>query len=731
MTVQTEEQPQAPLASLSIEEQIAYICVDVPGERVNTLSSAMTERFEAIFAQLEGDASLHGVVLYSGKPDNFIAGFDIKELERFNQDITGLDALVRRGHALMARVEALKIPVVAAIDGACLGGGLEVALACASRIATENPKTKLGLPEVMLGVLPGGGGTQRISRLLELQTALDLLLTGKQISAKSALKMGLIDEIVHPNLLLEIAAKRARALYQQRQAQPEHPLTQAQHALEEAIKAPQAAAIKLVAKTPARKVIFDKARQQVLKKSKGHYPAPLKILEVVEHGLAHGFEAGLQAEAAAFVELVASPVAKHLMSIFFMQGALSRDPVVDPSVEAHPVTKLGVLGAGLMGAGIAQAGAAAGYQVRLKDRDAQGLGWGLAYCQDLFEKMVKRRKVSAAQADVLMGQISGTTDYSGFKRAELIIEAVFEDLALKQEVLASVEALDNPTQLFASNTSTIPISQIAQHAKRPENVLGMHYFSPVHKMPLLEIIRTEQTSDQAIATALKVGRAMGKTCIVVSDGPGFFTSRVIGAYINEAGWLLQEGASVEAIDEAMERFGFPVGPLKLVDEVGIDVGVKAGAILKAAFSSRWDAPTGLEAIVQDGRKGRKNGRGFYLYQGQDKGPDESVYALLPGGQTRKALDPELITMRCALAMLNECVYCLQEGIAQSPRDIDVGVIFGLGFPPFRGGILRWADELGVGRACEQLEQLAQDYGARLTPAPLLQEMAQANQRFYP
>lgn len=719
MSVSTQDN----LAQVHIDDHIAYLCIDVQDDRVNTLSTAMITRFEEIFANLKQERDLQGVVLHSGKPDSFIAGFDIKELQAFQNDPDGLYDLVMRGHTLMNGLSTLHVPVVAAIHGTCLGGGLEVALACTARVATDHPKTKLGLPEVMLGVLPGGGGTQRLTRLIDLQVALDMVLTGKQQTAKKALKLGLVNEVVHPGALLQAAAKLAKALH------ADHAKPTALDQLNTLIDNPIAQTVKLVAHTPARKLLFDKARQQVIGQTKGHYPAPLKIIDVIEAGFAHGFEAGLEAERRGFVELVSSEVASALMGIFFKRNEVQKDPVVSEDVSPIPVHKIGILGAGLMGAGIAQVGAYEGYAIRLKDRDLNGLGWGMDYCQSLFDKLVKRRKISPAQADIKMGHITGTTDYSGLKHAELIIEAVFEDLDLKQRILADIEALGNETQIFASNTSTIPIAKIAEHAKRPENVLGMHYFSPVHKMPLLEIIKTPQTRPEAIATALAIGRKMGKTCIVVNDGPGFFTSRVIGAYINEAGWLLQEGARIEDIDRAMERFGFPVGPMKLIDEVGIDVGVKAGAILKAEFEARWDAPRGLEVIVDDGRKGKKNGRGFYLYGAESKGPDASIYDLLPNPK-RVNMDAELIMDRCWLAMLNECVYCLQEDIAQHPRDIDIGVIFGLGFPPFKGGILNHADNIGISRVTDKLQRLAETVAPRLAPAQLLVDMAKSNKTFY-
>ena len=730
------EAPEAvdPRVQLRVEDGIAYLCVDVLEDKVNTLSTPMVERFEAILAQLRQGSPLEGVVLHSGKPDGFIAGFDIKELRERRGDPGRLAQLVQRGHALMSALEALDAPVVAAIHGPCLGGGLEVALACAGRVATDDPKTRLGLPEVMLGVIPGGGGTQRLTRLIDPQAALDMILSGGQKTARQALKLGLVDELVHPGVLLKTAAARARALRATRQAQDSgragRALHELQDTLHEALRSPLPQALRLVSKTPARRLLFEKARQQVMDKTKGHYPAPLKALEVMELGLAQGFEAGLRAEAAAFVELVQTPQAGHLMGLFMMQSELSKDPVVSAQVRPKPVRRLGVLGAGLMGAGIAQLAASRGYVVRLKDHDLQGLGRGLSTCRGLFDKQVKRRKLSAAEADVAMGRINAGLELEALAGVELVIEAIPEDLALKQALLRSLEAISREDQIVASNTSTLPIAQIAAYSARPERVLGMHFFSPVHKMPLLEIIRAPQTCDEAIATALAVGRALGKTCIVVADGPGFFTSRVIGAYINEAGWILQEGGRIEDIDQAMERFGFPVGPLKLVDEVGIDVGVKAGEVLKRAFEQRWDAPSGLEVIVQDGRKGRKNGRGFYGYGDQSRGPDVSVYDLLPGGQDRRTFPEHEIASRCWLAMLNECAWCLHEGIVQTPRDIDLGVIFGLGFPPHRGGALRHADALGLERVVQDMERLADRYGERLRPAPNLAQLARQRATFY-
>ena len=710
------------LVTVRVDDRIAFVGIDVADQSVNTLSTPMVDRFEDLLESSLHDDDVDGVVIYSKKDDNFVVGFDIEELQGYYEDPEALRKLVARGHGLMERLTSLDKPVVAAVHGECLGGGLELAMACHARVATDSGDTSFGLPEIMLGLIPGGGGTQRLPRLIDLSQALDMILTGRQIDGRKADKLGLVDDLVHPGILLDAAADKAREM-----ADGNGRSQSFTRNLEEAIQDP----VKLAARTPARKVIFDKARQKAAKKSGGHYPALPRALDVIETGFSKGFDAGMRAEAEAFVELVQSDVAKNLMNIFFMRQAVNKDSVVGEDVDPYPVDKIGVLGAGLMGAGIAQVAAYNGYNVRIKDKDADGLGKGLDYIHGLFDKLVKRKKLTDAEADVYFGRVSGTTEYDGFKTADIVIEAVFEDLDLKRRVLADIEELGADDQVFATNTSTLPIKEIAAEAKHPENVVGMHFFSPVYKMPLLEIIRTDDTSDRALATTLKVGREMGKTCIVVDDGPGFYTSRVIGAYINEAGWVLQEGARIEDIDEAMLEFGFPVGPMKLVDEVGIDVAQKAAGVLREAFSERWDAPTALASLAEEGRKGRKNNRGFYDYGGEGSDvPDETVYDALPGGRDRRRVDRELVQQRCWLAMLNECAYALEEGILRNPRDGDIGVIFGLGFPPFRGGIFRYADEVGIKHVVDQMNRLADQFGERLTPADILVDMAEQNETFY-
>jgi 3-hydroxyacyl-CoA dehydrogenase/enoyl-CoA hydratase/3-hydroxybutyryl-CoA epimerase len=720
----SEEAPKEYL-SLRVDDGIAYVCIDVSGQRVNTLSTPMTERFEEVLDELRDTAGLEGVVIHSGKEGNFVVGFDINELQELSQRPEDVRPMIDRGHQMLGRFEELSVPVVAAVDGNCLGGGLELAMACHARIASNNDKTQMGLPEVKLGVIPGLGGTQRLPRLVGLQTGLNMILTGKQVGAKKAKKLGLVDDVVHPGILLQVAAEKARKMYAKGgwQKRPKASIGE--------VFSNPGEMVNLAAKTPARKLIFNQARETTRKQAGDKYPAPFAAIDVIETGYKDGFDAGLRAEGDAFAKLVKDDVAKNLINLFFMKQEVDKAKPFPWNTKAYPVEKIGVLGAGLMGAGIAQVAAYKGYEVRLKDVDDEGLSWGLNYTKELIDKLVKRKKISAPMGDIMFGRISGTTEYTGFGQADLIIEAVFEDLDLKQSVIKDLEEHTHDEAVIASNTSTIPIKEIASASKNPEMVLGMHFFSPVHKMPLLEIIRHEGTSSKAVATALEVGRDMGKTCIVVNDGPGFFTSRVIGAYINEAGWILQEGARIEDIDRAMKDWGFPVGPMKLVDEVGMDVALKAAKTLQEAFEERWDAPTALKAVAADGRKGKKNKKGFYKYQdGKGKEVDETVYDLLPGGRDRKPVDKEVIQERCWLAMLNECAYCLQEEIAEHPRDIDIGVIFGLGFPPFRGGILRYADSVGLPRVAERMHRLADQFGDRLKPADIIVEKAEKNENFY-
>ena len=711
------------MLALRLEQQdgIAIVTIDLPDEPVNKVTAGLRVEFAELFGRIESDTTVQGVVLMSGKPDTWIAGADIDELLS-THSVTDAESLSRGGQALLARLESLRVPVVAAIHGACLGAGLETALACHYRVASDHPKTVLALPEVQLGIIPGAGGTQRLPRIIGLQRALDMILTGRNIRAKKALQMGLVDEVVHPAILREVAIERARRLADFSLDSRHSP------------KGRGATGVLLEANPIGRSIVFRKAREGVLSKTHGHYPAPLAALAAVQAGYDGSGELGYRLESRSFGELAMSDVAKELMFLFFATTALKKDPGIEGDApEPDEVETLGILGAGFMGAGIASIAVQQETPVRLKDTDLARVGNGLAAVSDVLRERLKKKQITKLQYEDQMLLAGGTVDYSGFGRATLVIEAVFEDLALKHRVLREVEPMLREDAIYASNTSTIPISRIAEASSRPNRVLGMHFFSPVHKMPLLEVIATGETDDDAIVTAVAYGKRLGKTVIVVNDAPGFYTTRILSAYMNEAGRLLDEGASIDAVDAALTAFGFPVGPITLLDEVGIDVGGKVGQVLSDGFGTRMTPSDSLRRVVESGRTGRKGRKGFYVYDeaGRKGEVDPSVYEVLPGGAQRRDVPAEEIQRRCVLAMVNEAALCLEEGVLRSSRDGDVGAVFGLGFPPFRGGPFRYVDAQGAARIVDDLQQLNERFPGRFAPATVLMTHARAQQRFYP
>jgi 3-hydroxyacyl-CoA dehydrogenase/enoyl-CoA hydratase/3-hydroxybutyryl-CoA epimerase len=710
-----------PALTLTVDDGIAIITFDLVGEPVNKFSASVIAEFDAILAKLETDQSVKAAVLISGKPDNFIAGADIDAFLEFK---TAKDAETASadGHRAMARIEKSRAPIIAAINGACLGGGLEAALACAYRIGTESPKTVLALPEVQLGLIPGAGGTQRLPKTIGLQAALDMILTGKNVRAKKALQIGLIDELVHPSILRDVAIQRAREIASGKRRHEEK-----KHGAKELV---------LEDNPIGRAVVFRQAREMTMKKSRGNYPALLAALDAVSAGYHGSADQGFAEEARLFGEMAASAVSKELTFLFFATTSLKKNSGLGAGVAApapRHMSKLAVIGTGFMGAGIAAISAMQGISVRFKDTKLEQVAKGIGAVREVLKDRLTKRQITRQQFDDQLSLVSGTVDYSGFGNVPLVIEAVFEDLAVKHKVIAEAEAVLSDTAIFATNTSTIPITKIAEGSNRPERVIGMHFFSPVHKMPLLEVIVTAKTLPEVVTTTVAVGRKLGKTVIVVNDSPGFFANRILAPYINEAGRLLDEGVAIDAIDRAMLDFGFPVGPITLLDEVGLDIAGKSGAVMSAAFSDRIQPNASLGRVLTAGRLGRKGKKGFYLYDedGKKGGVDESVYELLPTGSHRTELSKEEIQRRCALAMINEAVRCLEESIVRQPRDGDIGAVFGIGFPPFRGGPYRYVDAVGAAEVVKQLEALNAKHPGRFAPCALLVTMAREGIRFYP
>jgi len=698
--------------TLSVAGGIARLVIDLPGEPVNKITRGLRDELEAALSTVAGDAAIHGVVLLSGKPDTFIAGADIDEfvgLETWDQAY----ALVRTGQALVNRIPSIGKPVVAAIHGACLGGGLEAALACTYRIATDHEKTRLGLPEVQLGIIPAAGGCQRLPRLIGLQAALDIILAGKTLPAGPAHKRGMVDELVHPAVLERAAVQAA-----QRLASGWQPARRT--------GGWKAAVLE---KNPlGRTLVLSLAKRQVEAKTGGHYPAPLAALDAVGAGLRHGMKAGLEREAHSFADLAVGEVSRQLVNIFFATTALKKDPGV-ADAEPRAIERLGIVGAGFMGSGIGgTAVSQASVDVRFRDTTLAATGHGVRAALRILDDRLKRKRLTRPEHRRLVALVSGGTNWAGFGRAEMVIEAVFEDLDVKHQVFREIETHVGDDCVLASNTSTIPIARIATAVRLPERLVGMHFFSPVEKMPLLEVIVTAQTAPWVTATAVDFGRRMGKTVVVVRDAPGFWVNRILAPYLNEAGRLVAEGADVGYVDRTMKAFGFPVGPLTLLDEVGLDVGLKASKVLHDAFGERMAPVPGLAALVEAGRLGRKSGQGFYRYaHGKRQGVDASVHALI-GTEPARAPVAD-VEDRLVHAMLNEAARAFDEGVVRSVRDGDIAAVFGIGYPPFRGGPLRTLDQIGAARVVDTLRRLEATYGSRFAPAPVLVEHAEHSTRF--
>lgn len=696
--------------SLKIDEQnIAWLAIDVPNEKMNTLQAAFADEMTEIFAQLKDSSGVKGLIVHSLKPDNFVAGADVRMLEAC-KSAAEAESLASQGQTLFQQLSDLPYPVVAAIHGPCLGGGLELALACDYRVCTDADATRLGLPEVQLGLLPGSGGTQRLPRLIGLLPSLDLILTGKQLRAQKAKKLGVVDACVPATILLDVAKQfidKGKRSTKQKVTTKEKILS---------------------GSSLGRKFVFEQAAKKTNEKTRGNYPATVAILDVIQHGLEKGMKQGLELEAKRFGELVMSPESKALRSIFFATTEMKKEHGSD--AKPGKVSMVGVLGGGLMGAGISHVSVAkAKVPVRIKDVSNDGVLNALKYNYKLFDKQRKRRILSKAQLQAKMLQLSGGTDFTSFNHLDVVIEAVFEDLALKQQMVADIEANAKAETIFATNTSSLPIHKIAEKAARPENIVGLHYFSPVEKMPLVEVIPHETTSQETIATVVALAKKQGKTPIVVKDKAGFYVNRILAPYMNEAAHILLANEPIDAVDSALLDFGFPVGPITLLDEVGVDIGAKIIPILVNELGERFRGPDVFDTLLNDGRKGRKSGKGFYTYKGKKKEVDKSVYKLLKLKPEPKLSEND-IALRCVLPMLNEAVRCLDDGIIRSPRDGDIGAIFGIGFPPFLGGPFRYMDQFGLKELVEKMNQFAEKYGDRFAPCDGLLTRAGEGRRFY-
>ncbi len=711
--------------TIEVQDGIAVVWLDQQGEPINKISVDLMAEFKAMMDEVEGNGEVKGAVLISKKKD-FIAGADIEMFSKIPPE--QFLAQTMEGHGMMKRLQNSKKPFVAAIHGACMGAGTEIALACAGRVVADSSKSMIALPEVRLGLLPGLGGTQRLPRLIGIQKALDMMLTGKNIYARQAKKFGLVDSVAPQESLL-LAAKRLVLDILTKKFQRKKPLPFMEKVLEST--------------SFTRNIVFKKAKEMVLRQTKGNYPAPINIIKAVQYGFGKSLDKGLENEAKLFVELIQSPESKQLINVFFGMTALKKNPMKDLAKETNI---LGLLGAGFMGIGIAEVSMTKGMDVILKDISADTLAEAKADLWKGLSKKIKYKTMTKVDAEAVINRVTGQLDYHNFEHVDMVIEAVFEDMGLKQRILAETEAVIREDCVFATNTSALPVTEIAKHAKHPERIIGMHYFSPVPKMPLLEIVVTEDTADWVVASALEVGVRQGKTCIVVKDKPGFYTTRILGPYMNEALMLLKEGGDIQQIDGAMKKWGFPVGPITLMDEVGIDVGahVQEGDLRKM-FDARMkemgiseediakQTTPVMKKLADAGYKGRKNNKGFFLYDEKGKKKrgvvNEEIYSFF-GGSKRKKISAELIQERMALVMVNEAVRCLEEEVLRNPMEGDIGAIFGLGFRPFSGGPFRYIDSRGAKDIVEAMLKLKSEYGIRFTPSEMLVRYAEEGKLFH-
>ncbi len=703
--------------SLTVKNKIAYLVFDYPNEKFNKLSTPVMQSLDRAADQMRAQASsIDACVISSAKDGIFIVGADIEEIKNMTDAKAGEQA-ASRGQAVFAKIEQLPFPVVVLINGISMGGGTELALACHYRLATDSPKTKIALPEVMLGIIPGFGGTQRMPRLIGLQRALPLILSGKTLDAVRAYKNGLVDKVIPSAFAERYADEFVREILAGKHSKYiEHRKVKG--------------FFNIFLETLGKGIIYSQALKSVLKETKGRYPAPLRALQAVREGFSKPLAEGLEIEARYLGEMVATPISKNLIRIFRLTEDIKKSTgVAGKSIKAPSITYAGVLGAGVMGGGIAYLFSNNNVEVRLKDINHPAVALGLDAAKKLYDRQLKSRRLTKPEFKRKMSLISGTLDYQGFGRCEVVVEAIVENMDIKKKVIAEISPNLNRNCILASNTSSLSITEMAKASKSPENFIGMHFFNPVHRMPLVEIIRGKRTSDSAVAAIYAFAKKLGKTPIVVKDGPGFLVNRLLMPYLNEAGFLLEEGVRVDMLDKAMTDFGMPMGPCLLLDEIGIDVAYKVGKIFESAFGSRVQGSHAVEKLHQDQRLGKKGKLGFYIHAGKSAAVDEKIYSLIQP-EVAAALTPEEMVERMTYTMVNEAAMCLSEGIVGSVDDIEIGMIFGTGFPPFRGGLMRYADSEGIDKIVMRLEEFSQRFGVRFRPCDYLIQMNKSGKKFY-
>jgi len=697
------------------DDGICLLTFDRPDSSANIFDPSTLGELEGHIAALENESGLHGVILLSAKPKIFIAGADLHALGQ-NTDEAALESIIDQGHRVFTRLGQLGIPSVAAIHGVCLGGGLEVSLACDWRVASTDKATKLGLPETQLGILPAWGGSTRLPKLIGLPAALGLILPGKQIAGAQALKLGLVDELAHVEYLLDVARKL---------------VTRGKR------RAPMRSLLSLA---PLSLLVAKRARRDVLAKTRGCYPAPLVAIDVCTRSVGEPLEKGLAREKAAFLQLVHTPECRNLMNVFFLQERAKKLAAPDAEYAVRvvpPVKRTAVIGAGTMGAGIAQWISARGYPVRLKDVNPDALARGLHHIEKLYTDAVTHHVFTKPEATAGFDRITPVHTDVSLNGVDLVIEAAVEKLDLKQQVFRDLEAQVGHGTVLATNTSALSIDEIASVLTWPERVIGIHFFNPVHRMQLVEIIRGPRTSTEAITTALQFAKALGKLPVIAKDSPGFIVNRILLPYLVEAVNLFAEGMPIEAVDKLMLDFGMPMGPLRLCDEVGLDIAQHVAKDLERRLPLPVPVYDTLEKMIAQGWLGKKSGRGFYNHRAKHETPNpdtKSLQTTRPEPVERVGLARPSMAVapvdRMVLIMINEAARVLEERVVEAPEDIDFAMIMGTGWAPFRGGPLRHADAIGLDTIVTRLEALARDVAPHFFPCERLRTMAANGQTFY-
>jgi 3-hydroxyacyl-CoA dehydrogenase/enoyl-CoA hydratase/3-hydroxybutyryl-CoA epimerase len=696
----------------SLPSGVVILWFDDPDRKVNLLDSRSLDALQRALAALKlRSAPPRALVLASGKEGQFIAGADVKEFDTLTTPAQA-EAKAKDAQELFEEIARFAYPTVAAIDGPCLGGGAELALACRHRVASDSRSTAIGLPEVRLGILPGFGGSQRLPRLVGLPQALNLILTGRSLDGYRARKIGLVDDVVPHERFVPRVVDWTESLLKQ----PRPPRRAKPPFLDRVLQSVP----------PLRAFVLRQARETALKQTGGHYPAALEIIRVLGATWGRPLPEGLKIERKAVAKLLFTPESIHLRRIFAMSEDAKRVP---PAPRAVPVDSAAVFGAGTMGGEIAYLLTRVGMRVRLRDIKPEPILRSLEHAQSLFKREVSQRRITRADMERAMDRIEPALDLAGLLRADLVLEAVVEDLGIKQSLLRDVEALAPERVVLATNTSSLSVKAIGKSLRRPGRLVGMHFFNPATRMPLVEVIRTDETDPDAVDTVLALTRRIKKTPVLVRDAPGFLVNRVLMPYLSEAVGLVERGSDIPTIDRELKRFGMPMGPLALLDEIGLDVARKVAHVLQEAFGSRIGSIALLDRLVAAGTLGKKSSLGFYRYEkGRRAGVNPALRDLSSKNTT--PVPPEEIRNRLLDAMVNEAALALDERVVDRPEDVDLAMVMGTGFPPFRGGLLRYADASGIGGFVERLARRQQE-GAPSGPCGKLQRMALGNERFYP